>query len=364
MATVVCIGDPVLDIVCHVEEEFLEKLGYDCGGSASITESDLCNLIELLNKDNVSRQQIPGGSAANVAKCLAALTGCLDDCKDGDDVYFVGMIGSDEQGDSYRNMMEKQIVKMKFVQEHPTESTGVCLCFVTPGGQRTMRTCLRAALHFGEMPRAVLELSPTLSHFEGYSIFRGDHTVQAMRQLRNAGSKISFDFASFEVVKACFDTFVRILESRLVDVMFCNEDELVAFAGQLTGSRRDQAILSDGIHGDAEKLSVPDFTRYMAKTYHVVMVVSRGSRGCIAASNAEGICSAEPEKVQVADTIGAGDHFSAAFLHLWIRCRPLEECCRAGCMAGAKIVQTVGGSLDRSASSELRRTIKLFLNTI
>lgn len=290
---------------------------------------------------------------------MAGLTGCLDDCKD--DVYFVGMIGADEEGASYRSMMEEQMVNMKFVQEHATESTGVCLCFVTPGGQRTMRTCLRAALRFGEseMPRSVLDLRPSLSHFEGYSIFRGEHTVDAMKQLKHAGSKISFDFASFDVVKACYDTFVRILDSRLIDVMFCNEDELVAFAGQLNGSRMDQ----NNIHDDVEKL-VPDFTRYMAKTYAVVMVVSRGSRGCIACSNAEGMCSAEPEKVQVADTIGAGDHFSAAFLHLWIRGRPLQECCRAGNMAGAQIVQTVGGSLGRSASRELRRTISSSLQNV
>ena len=290
---------------------------------------------------------------------MAGLTGCLDDCKD--DVYFVGMIGSDEEGASYRSMMEEQMVDTKFVQEHATESTGVCLCLVTPGGQRTMRTCLRAALHFGAMPRAVVELSPSLSHFEGYSIFRGDHTVDAMKRLRHAGSKISFDFASFEVVKACFDTFVRILEAQLIDVMFCNEDELVAFAGQLKGSSIDQYA----IHNDVENLSsVQDFTCFMAKTYDIVMVVSRGSKGCIACSNAEGMCSAEPEKVEVADTIGAGDHFSAAFLHLWIRGRPLEECCRAGNMAGAQIVQTVGGSLDRSASRELRRTISSSLQNI
>ena len=57
MATVICVGDPVLDIVCHVEEEFLKKLRFDCGGSASISEAELDNLYEMLDKDNVSRQQ-------------------------------------------------------------------------------------------------------------------------------------------------------------------------------------------------------------------------------------------------------------------------------------------------------------------
>ena len=55
--TVLCIGDPVLDIVCHVEEEFLEKLGFECGGSASITESELHDLTEMLRKCNVSSQE-------------------------------------------------------------------------------------------------------------------------------------------------------------------------------------------------------------------------------------------------------------------------------------------------------------------
>ena len=57
MVTAICIGDPVLDIVCHVEEEFLKKLGFDCGGSASISEVELDYLNEMLIKDNVSRQQ-------------------------------------------------------------------------------------------------------------------------------------------------------------------------------------------------------------------------------------------------------------------------------------------------------------------
>jgi len=308
------------------------------------------------NNNNVCR--IAGGSAANVAKCLAALTGCLDDCQD--DVYFVGKIGSDEQGASYRNMMEEHKVKVDFLQEHPTESTGVCLCFVTPGGQRTMRTCLRAASHCDEMPSAVLD-SISMSHFEGYSIVRAEYTCQLMRQLKHAGPKISFDFASVEVVKTCFDTFVSVLESGLIDVMFCNEDELLEFAREhQNASCIYKEIISDGMDDDVETF-VPYFTRYMAKTYDVVMVVSRGSRGCIACSNEEGMCSAEPDKVQVADTIGAGDHFSAAFLHLWIRRRPLQECCRAGCMAGAQVVQNVGGTLDRSSSMKLRRTISTSL---
>ncbi len=65
-----------------------------------------------------------------------------------------------------------------------------------------------------------------------------------MRSIKGCGSKISFDFASFDVIASRMEVFEEILDARLVDVLFCNEEEAMAFA-----TRRKMADGSRGVPG-------------------------------------------------------------------------------------------------------------------
>lgn len=161
--------------------------------------------------------------------------------------------------------------------------------------------------------------------------------IETMRSIKGCGSKISFDFASFDVIASQMEVFEEILDARLVDVLFCNEEEAMAFA-----TRRKMA---DGSRDTPEA-----FAREMAATFGVTMVVSRGPKGCVAAAiGSDGTvqqASAPAASVTVVDTIGAGDHFSAGVLYALAHAATLETACLCGCIAGAAAVEVSGAQVD------------------
>jgi len=72
-------------------------------------------------------------------------------------------------------------------------------------------------------------------------------------------------------------------------------------------------------------------------------VVTLGERGAYGVTAAEEV-SVEGRKVEVVDTIGAGDAFTAAFVVSWLRGSPLRDCCYFGNALGALVSGTKGAT--------------------
>jgi fructokinase len=73
------------------------------------------------------------------------------------------------------------------------------------------------------------------------------------------------------------------------------------------------------------------------------VVMTLGDRGCLAVAGSEEI-EVAGQKVQVADTVGSGDAFSAGFVSLWLKGRPLRDCCEIGNALGALVARTPGAT--------------------
>lgn len=65
---------------------------------------------------------------------------------------------------------------------------------------------------------------------------------------------------------------------------------------------------------------------------------------------------------QVADTIGAGDYFTAGFLYAWLGGHGLQRAAACGCVAGAEAVQATGAELTPAAKARLRAGIAAALD--
>jgi sugar/nucleoside kinase (ribokinase family) len=103
----------------------------------------------------------------------------------------------------------------------------------------------------------------------------------------------------------------------LVDVLLCTEEELAKIAKVEAAEEQVSA-------------KVP------------LLVVKRGARG--ASVYAEGQRIDVPSlRVEVKDSVGAGDTFDAGFLHQWVRKAPLETCVAYGNLAGGLSVTRSGG---------------------
>ena len=142
--------------------------------------------------------------------------------------FFAGGVGRDDAARTYTDLLEARGVVPLLAVTSETEPTATTVCLVTPDGQRTMRTCLGAALLYSKefLPEKLSTCK--LLHCEGYCLHKPALLHDAIKHARAAGAVISLDLASFEVVQACKVTLFELWEAGLIDVLFFNEDEAAA----------------------------------------------------------------------------------------------------------------------------------------
>lgn len=151
---VVCLGDPVLDILANVPYSFLQDIGASAGGCIAISPEDMATLLEhactlgqLTRCDAVLtphtplstysathirayRHRVAGGSAANVAKALAGLLP-----QTSFDVAFTGMVGRDDTAQEYEALLRDRLVEPALVVcPDATLPTATCCCLVRVRG--------------------------------------------------------------------------------------------------------------------------------------------------------------------------------------------------------------------------------------
>lgn len=111
------------------------------------------------------------------------------------------------------------------------------------------------------------------------------------------------------------------------DVLKLNEDELPVVAGMLS------------LDGDADS-QLEQLRQRCNLQYVVYTLGSRGNR----VTGPEGSSFMETAKVQVADTVGAGDSFTAAFVTGILQGRPLHEVHRRATETAAYVCTQAGGT--------------------
>ncbi|KAL4853031.1 putative sugar kinase [Chlorella vulgaris] len=422
MHDVVGLGDPVLDIVARVDHELLQKVGAEPGGCLPVSAEEMARLLAMPElRSNMMR--IPGGSAANVLKGLASLASSSSSSSSIStsasssirslSVAFVGMVGADEVGREYRRSIAAHGVDPLLLESSSGAATATCLCLVTPDGQRTMRTALCAALELNTPQQLPPELTPpsasgagndgdggggggggglALLHAEGYCLYRVHVAAAAMRAARARGAKLSLDLASFEVVANCWAALCSLLQERLVDIVFCNEQEAAALCQaasvqlppgasgqQVVAAAQDYllrqgvgtVIISRGGKGCSAKSGTPVTLPVLLVTHSGCFALLRsvgpglpstcryastsGSRiasCCAAADGVTAVCAAS--SVAVVDTVGAGDYFTSGCLLGLLSGASLAACTACGCAAGTAAVQTAGAELEAQALRQLR----------
>ncbi len=313
------IGAPVVDLLVHVEEDFI--LGID-GGKGGMELVGAEGLEELVKRLTSAPAQAAGGSAGNTTFAAGKL---------GTKVSFLGKLGNCDAAKFYRSRFE-QIGADLSRFKHGEVPNAKCLSLVTPDSERTMRTDLGAA-----MTMALEDVSATdfknarHLHIEGYLLFNRDLMKHILDLAKEAGCTTSLDMASFEIVKASEDILDGWLKDH-IDIVFANEDEASAF---FPG------------HDDFKKMAA-DFAEICD-----VAAVKLGKEGSLVARGGD-VEFVEPIVVDKAiDTTGAGDYWAGGFLHGWLDDKPLEKCGRYGSIMGAEVVQVLGASLPDHRWDEL-----------
>ncbi len=315
------VGSPIMDLLAPVPDAFLAGVGGAKGGMVLVDATEMQRILARLDREPACT---PGGSAANTIFNAARL---------GLRATFLGKLGNDELAQIYRHRFDAAGVDGSRFKSSALPNAR-CLALVTPDTQRTMRTCLAAA-----MTLAPADLSPAdfrdcrHAHIEGYLLFNPALADAVLASARAAGCTISLDLASFEVVYAARDWLLDQLR-RGLDVVFANEDEVRAL---FQDRNRDYPALARRLAG-----------------YGGIAAVKVGAEGAWLAQGADLHRVAPVVVPDAIDTNGAGDAWAAGFLFGHLRGWPLPACGALASLLGAETVRRLGPIIPAADWPEVR----------
>ena len=258
---------------------------------------------------------VSGGSVANSVIAFSQLGG---------QAAFIGCVGDDRYGLFYTSEFEELGIDIG----NPiivNESTGTCICLVTPDAERTMRTCLAVSSHLAAKHIDERRIASSEWLFiEGY-VFANPETGQtaireAIKVAKKNGTKIAITCSDAFVVQVFGHALREALKD--ADLFFCNEGEACAVADAKTAEEAFKKL--DGI--------VPS------------TVVTNGPHGAyIRHAGVETHVSAFPSEPK--DLTGAGDMFAGSFLYGITHGVSPEKSARAAGYLSHKVISQVGARL-------------------
>lgn len=313
---VVAIGNAIVDVLAQAEDSFIEEIGVAKGSMQLMFSPEEADA--LYAKMGPGREA-SGGSAANTVAGVAAMGG---------KAAFIGQVADDQLGGIFAHDIRAAGVAFETPVRPGQPTTGRCLIFVTPDGQRTMNTFLGAGqfLPASALDEKVIADSAIL-YLEGY-LWDPEEPRAAMRKAidiaRSNGRKVAFTLSDVFCISRHGDDFRALINEGLVDILFANESELLA----LVEKEDFEAAVAD-IQG-----KVP------------LAVVTRSEQGAIAVTASERVSVPAEPITKLVDTTGAGDMFAAGFLHGQAQGRSLQESLTLGAVCAAEIIQHYGARAE------------------
>src|SRR5215217_5211735 len=154
------VGSPIMDLLARVPDEFLQRnVAGDKGGMVLVDHDEMQRIIGLLDGEPA---YATGGSAANATFNAARL---------GLRTTFLGKLGQDDLARVYRQAFETAGVDSSRFK-HGANANARCLALVTPDAQRTLRTCLGAAMTLSPDEISTADFAGCRhAHIEGYLVF-------------------------------------------------------------------------------------------------------------------------------------------------------------------------------------------------
>ncbi len=323
MKSILGIGNALTDILAVLpDNEWLQKYHLPVGSMQHVDEETGNKIWSALKTMGV--QYVPGGSAANTIAGTSIF---------GMPSGFIGKVGDDELGSLFKTGQENNGIKPVLLKGK--SASGRAMVFVTAAnGERTFAVYLGAALEL--VPE---DLKPEFFegydyfHIEGYLVQNQQLVRRAVELAKQAGSIISIDMASYNVVESN-RVFLHDIIENYVDIVFANETEAKA----LTQKEPREAL--DEIASKCK-----------------IAVVKLGPDGSMVKSGDE-YYKIESWPAQAVDATGAGDIYAAGFLYAHSLGMPIKVCGEVGSIISAKVVEVIGPKVDvprwKAAKKEIR----------
>lgn len=319
------IGNALVDMVCRVDDWFVQEMGIKKG---LMTLIDRLTHDKLLSHVTVEKRE-GGGSAANTMMALSHFGG---------KGYYSCKVADDEGGRFYLDELFRAGLNANLeLGALDRGITGKCVVLITPDAERTMTTYLGATETFsvGELDEGSLARSRYL-YIEGYLVAQETGkpaAVEAVKMARRHGVKISLTFSDPTMVTH-FRRGIDEIVGDGVDLIFCNDKEACAYAR------------TDDLARACDRLKA------VAKSY----VVTRGERDTLL-WDGDRLVEIPAHRVNAVDTVGAGDMFAGAFLYGITHGYSLMDAARLSNHAASRVVTKYG---PRLTSDEIKMLLSDF----
>ncbi len=319
---IVGIGNAVVDVISHGDDNFLEMMGIEKGIMQLIERER----GEVLYGAMTDRVQTPGGSVANTIAGAGGL---------GLKAGFIGRVHDDALGQFYAEAMNKDGVD--FVNPPVTSGelpTSRSMIFVSPDGERSMNTYLGISSELSSSDvSADVAGNAQIMFLEGY-LFDKDKGktafLEAARACSAGGGKAGIAISDPFCVERHRADFLSLIENEL-DFVIGNEAEIKSL------------FVTD------------DLEEALTKTAAICpLVVCTRSGDGVSVISAEGRIDVAVEKIVPVDATGAGDQFAAGFLFGLASGRDLETCARIGCVCAGEVISHIGPRPEANMQALLR----------
>jgi sugar/nucleoside kinase (ribokinase family) len=279
------IGAALIDTEVEVSDKFLADAKIDKGVMTLVDEPRQRALLRALSCQDLNVVKKCGGSVCNSVVAASNL---------GSRAFFSGKVADDADGELFVSDLNQAGVDFHSAGQD-SGATGKCLVMVTKDADRTMNTFLGASetLSSKEIDKETLKDSEWF-YVEGYLMTDEARTVatkEAVEFAKENGVKIAISLSDPFVVDVFGDALRDVMGS-VVDLVFCNKDEALAFTG------------CDDLDSAIVKLKI------ITKSF----AVTDGANGAIT-YDGESLFRSEGVSAKAIDTNGAGDMFAGAFLY-------------------------------------------------
>lgn len=302
------VGNPLMDIVVAVDDNFLKKLSIT-KGMFNLVDYD--RLQYVFNEISGYKQEVEAGdSTANSMAGIANLGGLP---------AYQGCVGNDDYAKLYEQKTVDQGIKSKIVKVDG--HTGVAVALITPDSERSFATYLGVACSMKKEYLALGDIENSkYFHLTGYQLEDPglrEMAVAAMQHAKDRGVKISVDVADKGVVSRNRDFIIDLLK-KYVDIVFANEEESFA----LTGETPEKAVYSMGAFAKTACLKI-------------------GKEGSMIMQDGK-LHKIKGYAAKPLDTTGAGDMYAAGVLFGLTQGFDIEKSGRIGSFCAARIVEVYG----------------------
>ncbi len=304
------IGNAIIDVICKVDDNFLNKNGLTKGTMKLVNENEFKTLTSKLQ----IVETISGGSVANSIVGLSQL---------GNDVGFIGKINNDSFGNKYEEGLKKEKVNYFYSKKNEKIPTGTCLILITPDSERTMCTFLGVAGKIQEEDINIEAIKNSeITFFEGYLWDEGQPKKAFLKAIKNS-NKTAMSLSDKFCVDRHKSNFMNLV-TNFLDIVFANEQEILS----LIDSKDFDQVISFG------------------KSLNKLIIITRGDKGSVAIKNNEVVEFGVQKNLKIVDLTGAGDLFASGFLHGYINNLSLKESLEKGTDMSSKVIQKIGARLS------------------